>query len=168
MDSEHKISAPLEDWIISIENNGSAMCSNLTGLWPDSYYQLEVSAQNDLGWSESHKVFIFKTAPSELSNSHLYEFLKCTFLSTSNASNTSEHPEAFQTLHLFHFSKFYHIFLQCSVSDIEAIFSFILINNRYIHLKIEIYRINFIINYNQDYFFAIQNIIINIAQINIV
>lgn len=100
MYSEYNMSTFLEDWIISHEN-GSAMLMNLTDLWPNSYYQLEVTAHNDLGWSEPHEVFIFKTAPTELS--------------TMNASSTSEHPETFQLisvcLQLFHASKYYHICL---------------------------------------------------------
>ena len=60
---------PLDDWSenrINDEEDAPMLYYRLPYLTADTYYQLEVTAYNGIGWAQPHGEFIFKTAPGTL------------------------------------------------------------------------------------------------------
>jgi hypothetical protein len=55
----------IEDWMrrmVQDDYNNPMMYYQLEQLYPSSYYQLEVRAMNDIGWSDPNPLFVFSTA----------------------------------------------------------------------------------------------------------
>ena len=56
---------PLDDWSnVKVEDDPAApmLYYRLQWLKPNTYYQLEVTARNDIGWSLANAEFVFKTS----------------------------------------------------------------------------------------------------------
>jgi len=65
----YEFESALEDWMRRVReehNSDGRLYYQLQQLYPSSYYQLEVRAMNDVGWSQPNPQFIFKTAAGEL------------------------------------------------------------------------------------------------------
>ena len=60
------VEKPLDDWSetrVNDEEEAPMLYYRLPYLTADTYYQLEVTAYNGIGWAQPHGEFIFKTAP---------------------------------------------------------------------------------------------------------
>lgn len=65
----YEFESALEDWMRRVReehNSDGRLYYLLQQLYPSSYYQLEVKAMNDVGWSEANPEFIFSTATGGL------------------------------------------------------------------------------------------------------
>jgi len=65
----YEFASALEDWMRRVReehNSDGRLYYLLQQLCPSSFYQLEVKAMNDVGWSEANPEFVFSTATGAL------------------------------------------------------------------------------------------------------
>jgi len=65
----YEFESAVEDWMRRVReehNSDGRLYYLLQQLYPSSYYQLQVKAMNDVGWSEPNPEFIFSTAAGAL------------------------------------------------------------------------------------------------------
>ena len=66
---------PLDDWnLMRVEDDPEApmLYYRLQGLKPTTFYQLEVTARNDIDWSLANAEFIFKTSTGRWLSTVMY------------------------------------------------------------------------------------------------
>lgn len=71
MPGTFKLKKGLSEWKRRIKNTDISYPSlfyRIQGLTPDAYYQLEIQALNDVGWSIPNGMFIFRTSFGEIAN----------------------------------------------------------------------------------------------------
>jgi len=59
---------PLSDWLLRERDEkpeSPTLYYLLRNLDPNTWYQLEVTARNNIGWSKPNRLFCFTTAPGE-------------------------------------------------------------------------------------------------------
>lgn len=69
IDGSFEIVDIIDDWIVRYKEDDEdyPMSSyRLEGLKPDNYYQVEIEARNDIGWSETSDEFVFHTSSDGL------------------------------------------------------------------------------------------------------
>src|SRR5688572_347972 len=69
------ISQPLVDWTVFQTDDLPLHYYKLEDLDPLSYYELEIRAENNMGWSEPNKQFVFVTAEG-MRSPQIGEFLR--------------------------------------------------------------------------------------------
>ena len=80
----YEFESALEDWMRRVREEHSdegVLYYQLQQLYPSSYYQLQVRAMNDVGYSEPNPEFIFSTAAGALNHIDLinnYQSFKMT------------------------------------------------------------------------------------------
>ena len=52
-----------ENHIVQDDRDAPMMYYTLNGLRSDTYYELFIQAENDIGWSDETPSFVFRTAP---------------------------------------------------------------------------------------------------------
>ena len=65
-DGTTNVKEPAEKWQTELQeddSNAPITAFILRGLKPESYYQVEVKARNDIDWSLANSEFVFKTSP---------------------------------------------------------------------------------------------------------
>jgi len=65
----YEFESAMEDWMRRVREEHSAegvLYYQLQQLYPSSYYQLQVRAMNDVGYSQPNSEFIFRTAKGAL------------------------------------------------------------------------------------------------------
>jgi len=65
----YEFESEIEGWMRRVREEDTShgrLYYQLQQLYPSSYYQLQVKAMNDVGWSEPNSEFIFKTATGRL------------------------------------------------------------------------------------------------------
>lgn len=62
----HKITGYPEDWKFSLVTNedfeNPILSHTLVGLKPNTWYEVQITARNDIGWSDPNEFFVFKTS----------------------------------------------------------------------------------------------------------
>ena len=97
VDGTWEIAAALESWSVRYkeDNPDNPMSSyRLEGLSPATHYQVEITARNDIGWSDPSSQFVFMTESGKYIKRVKYMYLVNRLIAFFDKSNTISHKSS--------------------------------------------------------------------------